>query len=60
MLATAVVAVPRRHRTITLTDRTATIRFLRRDTPERLTTLAAEQGLTAALARAETWVQAAS
>nr|WP_271213489.1 type IV toxin-antitoxin system AbiEi family antitoxin [Rhodococcus wratislaviensis]GLK40600.1 hypothetical protein GCM10017611_74750 [Rhodococcus wratislaviensis] len=111
-LATAVVAVPRRHRTITLTDRTANIRFLRRDTPEldaerlntplgpalvttpeqtvldlarwpalgdaeneipaavtslylrsdreRLTTLAAEQGLTAALARAETWVQAAS
>ncbi len=31
-LATAVVAVPRRHRPITLTDRTATIRFLRRDT----------------------------
>lgn len=111
-LATAVVAVPRRHRTITLTDRTATIRFLRRDTREldaervdtplgpalattpeqtildlarwprlgdaeneipeaasslyrrsdreRLAALASEQGLVAALARAETWAQATS
>ncbi|KAF0960414.1 type IV toxin-antitoxin system AbiEi family antitoxin domain-containing protein [Rhodococcus sp. T7] len=33
-LATAVVAVPRRHRPITLTDRPATIAFLRRDTTE--------------------------
>ncbi|MDH6286238.1 hypothetical protein [Rhodococcus opacus] len=32
----------------------------RRSDRERLNTLAAEQGLTAALARAETWVQAAS
>ncbi|MEU2006653.1 type IV toxin-antitoxin system AbiEi family antitoxin [Rhodococcus sp. NPDC019627] len=111
-LATAVIAVPRRHRTITLTDRAATIRFLRRDTRkldaeradtplgpalvttpeqtvldlarwpslgdtenevptavtslfrrsdrERLTALAADQGLTTALTRAETWARAAS
>lgn len=41
-MATAVVAVPRQHRPIELTDRTATIRFVRRDTKvldaERITT----------------------
>ncbi|WP_018177278.1 type IV toxin-antitoxin system AbiEi family antitoxin domain-containing protein [Jongsikchunia kroppenstedtii] len=31
-LATAVIAVPRQHRSIALTDRTATVQFVRRDT----------------------------
>jgi len=39
---------------------TAITSLYRRSDRERLTTLAAEQGLTAALSRAETWVQAAS